>query len=172
MRVCPPMGGFGREGVEMAQRTLNVLFLCVGNSARSIMAEALLDRFGRGKFTAFSAGTHPTGEVHPLALELLRHHDFSCERFRSKPWTEFLGPTAPRLDFVISVCERPDDEVWNAWPYNTVKAHWRITDPATVEGSAIERRNAFRHTFRELENRIKLFALLRHEAAEEGVHAA
>ncbi len=156
----------------MAQRTLSVLFLCVGNSARSIMAEALLNRFGCGKFTAFSAGTDPTGEIHPLAAELLRYHDFSFERLRSKPWTDFVGPSAPHIDFVISVCERPDDKIWNAWPYSTIKAHWRITDPAAVEGDAIERRNAFRHAFRELENRIKLFALLRHETGEERVHAA
>lgn len=156
----------------MAQRTFNVLFLCVGNSARSIMAEALLGRFGGGKFTAFSAGTHPAGEIHPLAAELLGHHDFSLERLRSKPWTEFLGMSAPRLDFVISVCERPDEKIWDAWPYPTIKAHWRITDPAAIEGGPIEQRNAFRRAFRELENRIKLFALLRHETREERVNAA
>jgi protein-tyrosine-phosphatase len=113
-----------------------------------------------------------SGEVHPLALELLSHHGFSFEKFRSKSWIEFTGPATPHFDFVISVCERPAEDVWNAWPQDTVKAHWRITDPASAEGSPVERMNAFRRAFRELENRIKLFTMLRHRVGEEPSRAA
>lgn len=147
----------------MGHSVLNVLFLCVGNSARSIMAEALLNRFGSGKFSAFSAGTDPTAQIHPLTLELLERHSLPIEGLRSKSWNEFTGPSAPRFDFVISVCERPEEAVW-PWSGDTVKAHWHITDPVGMEGSALERKNAFSSAFRELENRIKLFVLLRHDA--------
>ncbi len=156
----------------MSGRTFNVLFLCVGNSARSIIAEALLNRLGSGKFTAFSAGTNPSGRIDPLTLDLLTRDGFRCEHLRSKSWSEFAGSDAPRLDFVISVCERPDEQVWNAWPYGVTKAHWRITDPVGVEGGAVERGNAFRRTFMELETRIRLFTLVRHEAGGERVQAA
>lgn len=147
----------------MTSRVFNVLFLCAGNSARSIMAEAVMNRYGSGRFRAFSAGIAPTGEVDPLTLETLKLHDLPLESLRSKYWKEFASPSAPRMDFVISVCEPPAAEVWMGLPGNPVRAHWHIADPAAVNGNILERRNAFRRTLRELENRVRLFVLLRHD---------
>jgi arsenate reductase (thioredoxin) len=144
----------------MADNVYNVLFLCTGNSARSIMAEVLVDHWGRGKLRGFSAGSHPKGEVHPLALDLLRRCGLSTEGLRSKSWDEFAAPGAPRLDFVFTVCDKAAAEVCPVWPGQPVAAHWGVADPAAVEGGLLTRKNAFRQAFRELENRIKIFASL------------
>jgi arsenate reductase (thioredoxin) len=136
----------------------HVLFLCTGNSARSILAEALLNRLGQGKFRAFSAGSHPKGAVHPLALELLKKYQFSVEGLRSKGWEEFAAPGARRLDFVITVCDRAAAEVCPVWPGQPMTAHWGVEDPAAVTGERAER--AFRHALHTLEARIRLFVSL------------
>jgi len=141
----------------------NVLFLCTGNSARSIMAEALLNHRGRGRFRAFSAGSHPKGEVHPMALEMLRQFRVPAEDVRSKSWDEFAQPGAPSLNFVFTVCDRAAAEVCPFWPGQPMTAHWGIADPAAVNGSEEEQRCAFRKAFRELDTRIKIFTALRLE---------
>jgi arsenate reductase len=151
----------------MADRRFNVLFLCTGNSARSIMAEALLSFLGRGRFQAFSAGSHPRGEVHPLALELLRRNHLPVEDLRSKGWDEFATPDAPPLDFVFTVCDRAAGEVCPVWPGQPMTAHWGIHDPAAVEGTDDERSRAFNTAFRELDARIKVFTSLRLEMLDE-----
>jgi arsenate reductase len=138
----------------------NVLFLCTGNSARSILAESLLNHWGAGLFRAFSAGSHPKGAVHPIALELLRHLRMPAEGLRSKSWDEFAAPGAPRLDFVFTVCDRAAAEACPVWPGQPMTAHWGVADPAAVEGSERERWLAFRTAFRELENRIRVFVSL------------
>ena len=127
----------------------NVLFLCTGNSARSIMAEVAMNHptIGGGKFRAFSAGSHPKGEVHPMALELLRDSRLSTAGLRSKSWTEFSGPGAPQLDFVFTVCDQAAQEVCPVWPGQPMTAHWGIPDPAAVEGSDADKRRAFRDSF-------------------------
>lgn len=140
--------------------TYNVLFLCTGNSARSILAEALLNHWGRGKFRAFSAGSHPTGKVNPFALQLLERMRISAEGARSKAWDEFAQPGAPKLDFVFTVCDNAAGEVCPVWPGQPVTAHWGVEDPATVDGDDLARTNAFRRAFNILEHRIKVFASL------------
>lgn len=135
-----------------------VLFLCTGNSARSILAEALMTRHGAGRLRAFSAGSHPTGVVHPLALDLLRAERLATEALRSKSWDEFAGPDAPALDAVITVCDRAAGEVCPLWPGHPASAHWGLPDPAAVIGPEAVRRAAFRHTFEALEQRIRAFA--------------
>ena len=143
----------------MADEVKNVLFLCTGNSARSIMAEALLRQWGGGRFRAFSAGSQPKGEVHPLALETLRRRgNHALEGFRSKSWNEFSGPDAPRLDFVFTVCGNAAKETCPLWPGQPITAHWGIDDPAAAEGSEEEKLRAFQRAYLELEARIKLFA--------------
>ena len=144
----------------MAQ--FNVLFLCTGNSARSILAEALMNNLaiGGGKFKAFSAGSHPKGAIHPLALELLEQQHLSAEGFGSKSWDEFAKPGAPPLDFVFTVCDQAAAEECPYWPGQPVTAHWGVPDPAAVEGSDDEKRNAFRDAFITLKRRIELFASL------------
>ena len=139
----------------------NVLFLCTGNSARSIMAEALLNFRGLGRFHAFSAGSHPRGEVHPLAVETLRRHGVPLGQPRSKSWDEFATPDAPLIDFVFTVCDRAAAEVCPIWPGQPMTAHWGLPDPAAVEGSPEDQRRAFNRTFRELDARLQLFASLR-----------
>jgi arsenate reductase len=141
----------------------NVLFLCTGNSARSIMAEALLNYWGQGRFRAYSAGSFPKGEVHPLAVETLRRHRLPTEFARSKSWNEFASPDAPPLHFVFTVCDRAAAEVCPVWPGQPMTAHWGIEDPAAVVGSDEEKARAFTRAFYELDARIKIFTSLRLE---------
>jgi arsenate reductase len=138
----------------------NVLFLCTGNSARSIIAEAILNREGRGHFRAFSAGSHPKGQVNPQAFDLLRklHHDVAG--LRSKSWSEFAREGAPKLDFVFTVCDNAAGEACPLWPGQPISAHWGIPDPAVATGSAAEIALAFKDTYRMLERRISLFLAL------------
>jgi len=143
-----------------AQRPYNVLFLCTGNSARSILAESLMNTLGRGRFRGFSAGSFPKGQVHPLALELLQRMKLPSEGFRSKSWDEFAAPGAPPLDFIFTVCDNAAGEACPVWPGKPVTAHWGIADPAAVEGSDADKAFAFRKAFKELETRIKLFTEL------------
>jgi arsenate reductase len=141
-------------------RTYHVLFLCTGNSARSLLAEAALNHWGAPKFKAFSAGSHPKGTVHPLTLGLLRELQLPIAGLRSKSWDEFAGPGAPRLDFVFTVCDNAAGEVCPIWPGQPMTAHWIVQDPAAVEGSEAHRRDAFKKAYRELEARIKIFTHL------------
>jgi arsenate reductase len=135
----------------------NVLFLCTGNSARSIIAEAILNRDGEGRFHAFSAGSHPKGQVHPLTLGVLSRLGYSTNGLRSKSWSEFATPGAPRLDFVFTVCDNAAGEVCPVWPGQPMTAHWGIEDPAVVEGSDVQRTAAFSQAARFLKNRITAF---------------
>ena len=135
----------------------NVLFLCTRNSARSIIAEALLNARGRGQFHAYSAGSHPKGEVHPLALNLIRENRMPVDGLRSKNWDEFAQPGAPRMDFVFTVCDNAAGEICPVWPGQPMTALWGIPDPAAVEGCDEEKRKAFLTTFAQLGNRISLF---------------
>lgn len=144
----------------MAVRPYNVLFLCTGNSARSIIGEALINFWGQGKFQGFSAGSHPKGTVHPIALELLRRLNFPTEGLRSKSWDEFAAPGAPPLDFVFTVCDSAAAEVCPYWPGQPMTAHWGLPDPAAVDGSDADKWLAFRATFQALDNRIKVFTSL------------
>lgn len=139
-------------------RIYNVLFLCTGNSARSILAEAILNREGRGKFRAFSAGSFPRGEVHPAALALLDELHFPTEGLRSKGWDEFAADGAPQLDFIFTVCDNAAGESCPVWPGRPVTAHWGIDDPAAVEGEG--QRSAFWNAFRQMHRRIELFLAL------------
>ena len=141
-------------------RPYNVLFLCTGNSARSILSEALLNKRGQGKFRAFSAGSHPTGRVNPHALELLQKLGYSTDGLRSKNWDEFAAPGAPPLDFVFTVCDNAAGEVCPVWPGQPITAHWGIPDPAAVEGTDEQKRKAFNEAFLILERRISLFLSL------------
>ena len=143
----------------------NVLFLCTGNSARSILAEAILNREGRGRFKAFSAGSHPKGEVHPMALKTLDEMGFPTEGYRSKNWEEFAAPGAPELNFVFTVCDNAAGEVCPVWPGQPMTAHWGIEDPAAVEGE--RQRQAFRDAFFFLQRRISLFLALPLESIDE-----
>jgi len=144
----------------MADSIYNVLFLCAGNSARSILAEVLINRWGGGRFKGFSAGSHPKGQVHPLALDLLESRGLPTEGLRSKSWDEFAQPGAPVLDFVFTVCDNAAGEVCPYWPGKPMTGHWGIEDPAAAEGSDAERRRAFLHAYTILEARIKLFSCL------------
>jgi protein-tyrosine-phosphatase len=144
----------------MKERPFNVLFLCTGNSARSILAEQLINYWGGDKFFGFSAGSHPRGAVHPIALELLRHMKLPTEGLRSKSWNEFAKPGAPSLDFVFTVCDNAAGEVCPYWPGQPMTAHWGVEDPAAVDGPDTQKWLAFRRTFKELENRIKIFTSL------------
>lgn len=144
----------------MPDRPYNVLFLCTGNSARSILAEAMLNKDGQGRFRAFSAGSQPKGKPHPLALETLRETDYPTEGLRSKSWDEFTAPGAPALDFVFTVCDNAAGEACPVWPGQPVTAHWGIEDPAAVEGPEIQCKAAFVRAQRYLKNRIGLFVAL------------
>lgn len=144
----------------MEEKPFNVLFLCTGNSARSILAESLLNQWGRGRFVGFSAGSHPKGSVHPFALDLLAHMKFPTKNLRSKSWDEFASPGAPELDFVFTVCDNAAGEVCPIWAGQPMTAHWGIADPAAVTGSEKEQRAAFRAAFSELDSRIKIFTSL------------
>jgi arsenate reductase len=143
----------------MAERIYNVLFLCTGNSARSILAESLLNHWGRGKFRGFSAGSFPKGRVHPVAIELLERMNLPTEGFRSKSWDEFAAPGAPPLDFIVTVCDNAAGEVCPIWPGKPITAHWGVDDPAAVAGSDDQKRKAFETAFGELKARIDRFLL-------------
>jgi arsenate reductase (thioredoxin) len=147
----------------MAEKIYNVLFLCTGNSARSIMAEALTNHLGKGRFRGFSAGSHAKGRVDPMTLQLLTEVGLPTAGLRSKSWDDFASPDSPTMDFVFTVCDQAAGEACPAWPGNPVTAHWGVADPAAIEGDPEKRRSAFRRAFRELENRIRLFASLRLE---------
>ncbi len=136
----------------------NVLFLCTGNSARSILAEAIMEREGQGKFRAFSAGSFPKGAVHPMALHTLELLHYDISRFRSKSWDEFAGPDAPHMDFIITVCDNAAGEVCPVWPGKPVSAHWGLPDPAAATGSEAEIAAAFQQCYGQLHHRISLFA--------------
>jgi arsenate reductase (thioredoxin) len=138
----------------------NVLFLCTGNSARSILAEAILGRIGAGKFNAYSAGSMPRGEVNPHALNLLAKLNYDTSAFRSKSWDEFAGPGAPRMDFIFTVCDNAAGEVCPVWPGQPVNAHWGQEDPAAVEGAPAEIAAAFAEAYRLLNNRLTAFVNL------------
>lgn len=144
----------------MPDRPYHVLFLCTGNSARSIMAESLINHWGRGGFRGFSAGSHPKGQVHPIAVELLQHMKLPTEGLRSKDWSEFSARGAPSLDFVFTVCDKAAAEICPAWPGQPMTAHWGVPDPAVVEGAKTEQWLAFRDAFKALENRIRIFVSL------------
>lgn len=144
----------------MATKTYNVLFLCTGNSARSILAEAILNDIGVGHFQAFSAGSTPTGRVHPYAMELLEQLALPTGDLRSKDWSELAQPASPRLDFVFTVCDRAAGEPCPVWPGQPMSAHWGLPDPAAAEGNEAERRLAFAETYRMLKNRIGAFVSL------------
>lgn len=155
----PTNPGIPRE-TPMSQHIYNVLFLCTGNSARSILAERIIERWGSGHFRGFSAGSHPKGAVHPLALEILKRNNYLTEGLRSKDWAEFAQPDAPVMDFVFTVCDQAAGEVCPVWPGQPMTAHWGMLDPAAVEGDEVARMMAFRMAFRELENRLKIFVAL------------
>jgi arsenate reductase len=141
----------------------NVLFLCTGNSARSIMAEALLNYWGKGRFQAYSAGSFPKGEVHPIAIETLKRNRLPTEHLRSKSWNEFATKDAPPLQFVFTVCDNAAAEVCPVWPGQPMTAHWGVADPAAAAGSDDDKARAFTKAFRELDARIKIFTSLRLE---------
>lgn len=144
----------------------SVLFLCTGNSARSILAEAYLNHAARGRFTAYSAGSHPAGSVNPLALDLLRKSRLPTTRARSKSWDEFAQPGAPKMDFVFTVCDSAAAEVCPVWPGHPVTAHWGVPDPAAVEGTDAQKRQAFKDAFTALSRRVDLFLALPVEKLE------
>lgn len=144
----------------MTDKIYNVLFLCTGNSARSILAEAILNSMGKGRFHAYSAGSNPAGAVNPLALETLRHLGLPDTGYRSKSWDEFAGPDAPPLDFIITVCDNAAAEVCPVWPGRPVTAHWGIPDPAAVQGTEAQRHKAFADAALRLSQRIELLLAL------------
>ncbi|OGA31919.1 MAG: protein-tyrosine-phosphatase [Betaproteobacteria bacterium RIFCSPLOWO2_12_FULL_64_23] len=144
----------------MNEKIFNVLFLCTGNSARSILAEAILNGIGKGRFRAFSAGSHPAGKVNPYAIELLQQQSLGTSELRSKNWDEFAAAGAPHLDFVFTVCDNAAGELCPVWPDKPMTAHWGIADPAAVEGSDEAKRKAFAQAFILLQRRISLFASL------------
>lgn len=150
----------GEREAEMTTKRFHVLFLCAGNAARSIMAEAILNRWGAGRFHAFSAGSKPRGQVHPFTIDLLRQQNFDPGFARSKSWDEFAGEDAPKLDFVFTLCDEAAAEVCPAWPGQPMTAHWGVPDPATAIGSEVERRLAFADAYRMLNNRISVFVSL------------
>lgn len=149
-----------------SHRPYNVLFLCTGNSARSILAEAILNRLGAGKFVAYSAGSQPKGEVNPHALRLLEGFNYKIGDFRSKSWDEFAQDGAPPLDFVFTVCDNAAGEVCPIWPGQPMTAHWGVPDPAAVEGSDIEIAKAFIDAYARLNNRISIFTALPFESLD------
>jgi arsenate reductase (thioredoxin) len=142
------------------ERTYNVLFLCTGNSARSVLAEVLIEHWSKGRFKGHSAGSFPKGAVHPTALDLLEKLHLPTRGLRSKSWNEFARPGAPLMDFVFTVCDQAAGEVCPVWPGNPVTAHWGVSDPAAVQGTEAEQRHAFREVYVVLKNRIKLFVAL------------
>lgn len=149
------------------ERPFNVLFLCTGNSARSIIAEAILNRVGAGKFKSYSAGSMPKGQVHPLAIKLLDKLGYDTTALRSKSWEEFAAPGAPVMDFVFTVCDNAANEVCPIWPGQPMTAHWGVPDPAEVQGDETQRALAFADTYRMLSNRIGLFTSLPLKSLDE-----
>jgi ArsR family transcriptional regulator, arsenate/arsenite/antimonite-responsive transcriptional repressor / arsenate reductase (thioredoxin) len=149
-----------KEGTMTAPRIFNVLFLCTGNSARSIIAESVLRRLGAGKFNAYSAGSDPKGQVNPYAIEVLKAYDFPTDGLRSKPWDEFATPDAPNLDFVFTVCDNAAGEACPVWPGQPMTAHWGIPDPAAVEGTDLEKKRAFTEAYQAMNRRIGIFVSL------------
>lgn len=154
------------DAVRPDDPVYTVLFLCTGNSARSILAEALMNHWGAGRLRAYSAGSRPVGRVNPHALALLEHLGLPTAGLRSKSWDEFAVPGAPALDFVFTVCDDAAGEVCPVWPGQPMTAHWGVPDPAAVHGSELEQKQAFREAYRVLENRIKVFAALRPAALD------
>jgi protein-tyrosine-phosphatase len=144
----------------MLEKVYNVLFLCTGNSARSILAEALINHWGKGKFRGFSAGSYPKGEVHSISLALLKSLQLPTDGLRSKSWDEFAAADAEHLDFVFTVCDNAAGEACPYWPGQPMTAHWGVEDPAAVEGTDAQKWLAFRQAFRALENRIRVFTSL------------
>ena len=158
--LWPFIADQGGELKVSDEKIFNVLFLCTGNSARSIMAECILNREGQGRFRAYSAGSDPKGEVHPYALDILRNQNYATAGLRSKSWDEFAVPDAPEMDFVFTVCDRAAEEICPVWPGQPMTAHWGVPDPAAVEGKEAEKRAAFAETMRFLNNRISIFVNL------------
>ncbi|MBY3246140.1 arsenate reductase ArsC [Rhizobium laguerreae] len=150
----------------MTKTTFNVLFLCTGNSARSVLAESILRKDGAGKFVSYSAGSTPKGEVNPLAIEVLDGYGYPTDGLRSKSWDEFATPDAPQLDFVFTVCDNAAGEACPIWPGQPMSAHWGIDDPAAVEGTPLERKAAFVQAFKYMKARITAFAALPVESLE------
>jgi arsenate reductase (thioredoxin) len=146
--------------VVSSHQPLNVLFLCSGNSARAIMAEAILNRLGLGKFKAYSAGSHPKGAINPHTLNVLRKSNFDVSKLRSKSWDEFATPDAPKLDFVFTVCDDAAKEVCPVWPGQPMTAHWGLPDPAKAQGTEAEQALAFADAYRMLYQRISIFVSL------------
>ena len=144
----------------MPDQSYNVLFLCTGNSARSIMAECILNRLGQGRFRGFSAGSHPKGQVDPAALDLLQKFNHSLEGLRSKDWEEFGRPDAPQMDFVFTVCDKAAAEVCPVWPGQPMSAHWPFPDPAAFAGPEVERRALFADVYGQIHNRVSIFVSL------------
>ena len=153
----------------MDRREFNVLFLCTGNSARSVMAECAIGRWGKGKFKGFSAGSHPKGAIHPMTLRLLKELNYETSGLRSKSWDEFARPGSPPLDFVFTVCDQAAGEMCPVWPGQPITAHWGVADPAAFAGSEDATRHFFLKIYRELENRIKIFTSLRIESLDRFV---
>lgn len=151
----------------MANKVFNVLFLCTGNSARSIFAECLISRLGGGKFRGCSAGSHPKGEINPLSIYELQRNNYDVTGLRSKDWSEFASLNAPHMDFVFTVCDKAAAEVCPAWPGQPMTAHWGVADPAAVEGDDMTKRAAFVTAFRELQNRISIFVNLPFDALDK-----
>ena len=156
----------------MSEPVHNVLFLCTGNSARSILAEALIDHWGQGRFKGYSAGSFPKGEVNPLALKLLSQFNMPIDKMRSKSWDEYAAPGAPVMDFVFTVCDQAKGEQCPIWPGHPVTAHWGVPDPAAAEGSEAMKMLAFRQAFAALERRIKTFLAVRFELGRKHVQHA
>jgi arsenate reductase len=154
----PPDAQVGADSPQ--PRAYNVLFLCTGNSARSVMAEVILNTLGKGRFKGYSAGSHPAGQVNPLTLELLRGNGHAVDELRSKSWDEFAAPGAPKMDFVITVCDNAAGEVCPVWPGQPVSAHWGFEDPAAFQGPDEEKRRLFRQIYQQIGSRIRLFLAL------------
>ncbi len=151
---------------EIQERKYNVLFLCTGNSARSIMAESLLNRLGKKRFNAYSAGSMPKGEVHPMALQVLKRQNYIVDLLRSKSWDEFSGDDSPELNFVFTLCDNAKNEVCPVWPGQPMTAHWGLPDPAALNGSDTEQMVAFNEAMRMLTNRIDIFISLPMESLD------